>query len=196
MLSGPCEEDFDLTEITLHGTITLSGNPSPGDTLILKGGSGGDITFTFVDHYPNTAYEIQIGETANETAAMIATAINNIVGAEFVATVADNVIAIVAYTTTFSMEETGDSITLGAVTRTLDGLITEEVSAADSFTVTDGGKAVQEEISAADNIDGLIDGLSESVNVSDSFDVPLDSLNESVSVSTNFEGLIDVMGAT
>jgi len=188
--------DYGLLELTSNSSITLTTNPAPGDTIKLKGGTLGDVTLTFVNHYPRNQYEIQIGDTVNDTAAMIATAINNIVGAEFVATVADNVIAIVAYTTTFSMEETGDSITLGAVTRTLDGLITEEVSAADSFTVTDGGKAVQEEISAADNIDGLIDGLSESVNVSDSFDVPLDSLNESVSVSTNFEGLIDVMGAT
>jgi len=83
---------------------------------------------------------------------------------------------------------------LGAVTRTLDGLITEEVSAADSFTATDGGKAVQENVSVADTIVGLIDGLSENASVSDSFDVPMDSLDENVSVSTNIDGLIDMMG--
>ncbi len=188
--------DTRLVEITLNSTITLAENPSAGDTLVLKGGSGGDVTFTFVDHYPNNSSEIQIGATANDTATNIATAINDIAGAEFTATATGNVITITAYSPTFSMEETGSSLTLGNVIQTHDGLLTEEVSVADSFTASDGGKAVQEEISAADNIDGLIDGLSESVSASDSFDVPLDSINESVSVSTNFDGLIDVMGAT
>lgn len=186
--------DNDPIEITFNSTITLTSNPDAGDTLVLKGGTGGDITFTFVDHYPNNQYEIQIGANVNETAASIAIAINNIAGAEFTATAVDNVITITAYTSTFSMEETGGGVTLGGVTHTLDGLITEDISAADSFTATDGGKAIQENVSVSDAVDGLIDGLSESINVTDFFDVPMDKLDESVSVSTNFDGLIDSMG--
>jgi len=184
----------DPIEITYNTPITVTSNPVPGGTLVLHGGTEGDFTFTFVNHYPNNQYEIEIGTNVNETAANIAAAINKIPGAIFVATVVDNVVSVNAYTPSFSTEKTGDGLTLGAVTRTLDGLITEEVSAADSFTATDGGKAVQENVSVADTIVGLIDGLSENASVSDSFDVPMDSLDENVSVSTNIDGLIDMMG--
>jgi hypothetical protein len=186
--------DNNLIELTFNSLITVTENPSLGDTLVLKGGTAGDVTFTFVNYYPNNQYEIQIGDTVNDTATAMAVAISNIPGAEFVATVTDNIVTVFAYTTTFSTEETGSGLTLGAITHTLDGLITEDVSVADSFTAEDGGKAVQQNVSVADTIDGLIDGLSENLSASTEFDVPMDSIDENASVSTNFDGLIDMMG--
>lgn len=194
-----CFELIDevLTEITFNITITLSGNPSPGDTLILKGGSGGDITFTFVDHYPNNPYEIQIGATVSDTVANIVAAINAIAGAEFVATADGNVITITAYSPEFDIETDSDEINIGAITQILADIISEEASASDSFTAEDGGKAVQENASAADNIDGLIDGLSETVSVTAVIDCLMDSMDENANASAasdNFDGLIDYMG--
>lgn len=84
---------------------------------------------------------------------------------------------------------------MSGVSRTLDGLITEDISVDDSFTVTDGGKAIQQNVSVTEAIDGLIDGLSENINITDYFDTSMDGLDESVLVSTSFVGLIDVMGA-
>ena len=186
--------DEVLTEITFDSTITLTSNPSPGDTLILKGGSGGDITFTFVDHYPNNAYEIQIGETANETAANIVIAINAIIGAEFVATADGNVITITAYSPELEIKTDSDEINIGIITKTTADIISEEVSAADSFTVTEGGKSVQENASATDAVDGLIDGLSETVSAIAVIDCLMDSMDEGANAADNFDGLIDYMG--
>lgn len=195
MLSGPCEEDFDLTEITLHGTITLSGNPSPGDTLTLKGSAGGeDIVFTFVDFTPVALNQIQIGADTTETATNIAAALNNIEGAEFVATADGNVITITAYSPELEIETDSDEIDIGIITKTTADIISEEVSAADSFTVTEGGKSVQENASAADETDCLMDGLTEQANASDFFDTPMAEMSESVSASDNIDGLIDYMG--
>jgi hypothetical protein len=191
------EKECELTEITFNSTITLTDNPSPGDTLVLKGGSGGDITFTFVDHYPNNQYEIQIGATASETAASIATAINNIAGAEFVATVIDNVITVIAYSPDFEMETDAEEITLGIVTNTIADINDEEISASDSFTAEEGGKSVQENASASDAVDGLIDGLSETVSATAVIDCLMDSMDENANASAasdNFDGLIDYMG--
>ena len=185
--------DYGLLELTSNSSITLTTNPAPGDTIKLKGGTLGDVTLTFVNHYPNNQYEVQIGATVNETAANLALAINKIAGAEFTAAATDNVVDVIAYSPTFSMEETGESVVLGGVTRTLDGLITEDISVDDSFTVADGGKAIQQNVSVTEAIDGLIDGLSENINITDYFDTPMDGLDESVLVSTSFVGLIDVM---
>jgi len=184
----------EVTEITFDSTITLTSNPSPGDTLILKGGSGGDVTLIFVDHYPNTAYEIQIGETANETAANIVIAINAIIGAEFVATADGNVITITAYSPELDIETDSGDIDIGAITKTTADIISEEVSAADSFTVTEGGKSVQENASATDAVDGLIDGLSETVSAIAVIDCLMDSMDEGANAADNFDGLIDYMG--
>lgn len=185
--------DYGLIELTSSSSITLTTNPAPGDTIKLKGGTLGDVTFTFVNYYPRNQYEVQIGATVNETTANLALAINRIEGAEFTATATDNVVDITAYSPTFSTEKTGDGITLSGVSRTLDGLITEDISVDDSFTVTDGGKAIQQNVSVTEAIDGLIDGLSENINITDYFDTPMDGLDESVLVSTSFVGLIDVM---
>ncbi len=187
--------DYGLIELTSSSSITLTTNPAPGDTIKLKGGTLGDVTFTFVNYYPRNQYEVQIGATVNETTANLALAINRIEGAEFTATATDNVVDITAYSPTFSTEKTGDGITLSGVSRTLDGLITEDISVDDSFTVTDGGKAIQQNVSVTEAIDGLIDGLSENINITDYFDTSMDGLDESVLVSTSFVGLIDVMGA-
>jgi hypothetical protein len=192
---APITPDTRLVELTHNSSITLTTNPAPGDTIKLKGGTLGDVTLTFVNHYPNNQYEVQIGATVNETAANLALAINKIAGAEFTAAATDNVVDVIAYSPTFSMEETGESVVLGGVTRTLDGLITEDISVDDSFTVADGGKAIQQNVSVTEAIDGLIDGLSENINITDYFDTPMDGLDESVLVSTSFVGLIDVMGA-
>lgn len=185
------------TEITSTGTITVTANPLPGDTLTIKGGTDGDVTFTFVNYYSDNPNEIQIGATVNETAANIAMAINNIFGAEFKATVVDNVITVVAWTPTFSMTQTGDGLTLGAISHVIDGFIGENISADDSCAASDGGKAFPVNLSVAGAIDSLIDGLNENVAVTTSFDCLFDSLEEeiSASVSTDFCGLIDCMGA-
>ncbi|AZF89920.1 hypothetical protein [Methanosarcina virus MetMV] len=187
--------DYGLIELTSNSSITLTTNPAPGDTIKLKGGTLGDVTLTFVNYYPRNQYEVQIGATVNETAANLTLAINRIEGAEFTATATDNVVDIIAYSPTFSTEKTGDGITLSGVSSTLDGLITEDISVDDSFTVTDGGKAIQQNVSVTEAIDGLIDGLSENINITDYFDTSMDGLDESVLVSTSFVGLIDVMGA-
>ena len=185
-----------LAEVTAESTITVDTNPTPGDTLTLKGSAGGeDIVFTFVESYPLNDYEIQIGTDTSETASNIAAAINNIEGAEFVASAEGNVVTITAYTQTeFSMETDSEGLTLGAVTEIVPGFIDEEASVSTEFDATDGGKAVQEAATVSDAMDGLIDGLAESISASTEFDVPMDGITEEISVSTTFDGLIDYMG--
>lgn len=189
-------ESRSLTEVTAESTITVDTNPTPGDTLTLKGSAGGeDIVFTFVESYPLNDYEIQIGTDTSETASNIAAAINNIEGAEFVASAEGNVVTITAYTQTeFSMETDSEGLALGAVTEIVPGFIDEEASVSTEFDATDGGKAVQEAATVSDAMDGLIDGLAESISASTEFDVPMDGITEEISVSTTFDGLIDYMG--
>jgi hypothetical protein len=187
--------DKELTEITFNSTITLSDNPSPGDTLTLKGSAGGeDIVFTFVDFTPVALNQIQIGADTTEPATNIAAALNNIEGAEFVATADGNVITITAYSPELEIETESDEINIGIITKTTADIISEEASASDSFTAEDGGKAVQENASAADNIDGLIDGLSETASATAVIDCLMDSMDEGANAADNFYGLIDYMG--
>ena len=186
--------DNELIELTFNSSITITDNPNPGDTLTLKGSAGGDVTFTFIEGYPLNDNQIQIGADTSETAANIAAAINNIAGAEFVASAEGNVVTVTAYTATFSMEETGSGLALGDITRTWDGLLTEEASVNDSFTAEDGGKAVQEAATVTTDMDGLIDGISENVSAGTEFDAPMDGINEVIEISTHFDGLIDYMG--
>ncbi len=196
---SPFGENRSLAEVTAGSTITIDPVPEPGDTLTLKGSaSGEDVVFTFVEGYPLNDNEIQIGAPGNETAgtaANIATAINNIAGAEFVATAEDNVVTITAYTQTeFSMETDSDGLLLGEVTEIVPGFNDEEITATTVFTVAEGGKAVQEAATATTDMDGLIDGLTESISASTEFDVPMDGIEEVIEVSTVFDGLIDYMG--
>ncbi|MFA5324358.1 MAG: hypothetical protein WC373_16905, partial [Smithella sp.] len=136
--------DRSLTEVTSTCTLTVTTNPDPGDTLVLKGGEQGDITFTFVDHYPNNQYEIQIGADTSETATNIATAINNYTLAEFSAEASTNTVIVTSHISgEMTIEITSTGISAGTITSTHPGLLDEEVSAADSFTVTEGGKSVQ-----------------------------------------------------
>jgi len=190
--------DEVLTEITFNITITLSGNPSPGDTLTLKGSAGGeDIVFTFVDFTPVALNQIQIGADTTETATNIAAALNNIEGAEFVATADGNVITITAYSPELEIETDSDEIDIGIITKTTADIISEEVSVADSFTATEGGKSVQENVSVSTELDGLIDGLSETVSATAVIDCLMDSMDENANASAasdNFDGLIDYMG--
>lgn len=188
--------DFtDLTEVTQSCELTVDTNPDPGDTLVLKGGEQGDIAFTFVDHYPNNQYEIQIGADTSETATNIATAINNYTLAEFAAEASTNTVIVTSHISgEMTIEITGTGISAGTITSVHPGFLDEEVSAADSFTVTDGGKAIQENASAADETDCLMDGLTEQANASDFFDTPMAEMSESVSASDNIDGLIDYMG--
>lgn len=187
--------DRSLSEVTATSTITLTTNPAAGDTLTISGGTGGNIVFTFVDHYPNNSTEIQIGANANATATNVAAALNNITGAEFTATVVNNVITVTAYTSlSFSMSTTSAGITTGSITEIIPGFNEEDISVADSFTATEGGKSVQENVSVTDSIDGLIDGLPENITAASAFDAPLDDITESASVSTDIDGLIDYFG--
>ena len=94
------------------------------------------------------------------------------------------------------MTTTSTGIAISSITEIVPGLTTETITAADSFTATDGGKAVQENATVADSADGLIDGMTEAVSVSTVFDtlnVEMDETIEST-VTTDFDGLIDYMG--
>lgn len=198
--SGVCFElvDEELTEFVSTCTITVTENPEAGDSLTISGGTGGNVVFTFVDHYPNNSSEIQIGADVNETAGNIATAINNITGAEFVATAADNIITVVANVSTpFSVATSSTGLTIGAITEIILGFNPEEASVTTEFTATEGGKSVQENASASDAVDGLIDGLSETVSATAVIDCLMDSMDENANASAasdNFDGLIDYMG--
>lgn len=184
-----------VNEVTSTCTLTVTTNPDPGDTLVLKGGQQGDITFTFVDHYPNNQNEIQIGADTNETASAIATAINNYTLAEFSAEASTNTVIVTSHISgEMTIEITGTGISAGTITSVHPGFLDEEVSAADSFTVTEGGKAVQENVSATDAVDGLIDGLSETVSATAVIDCLMDSMDEGANAADNFDGLIDYMG--
>ena len=189
------ESDRTLTEVTKSGDITINANPSPGETFTVS--NSATTVFTFVDHYPNNSGEIQIGATTALTAQALATAINDISGAEFVATVDGSVISVDAYCeSAFAMTTTSTGIAISSITEIVPGLTTETITAADSFTATDGGKAVQENATVADSADGLIDGMTEAVSVSTVFDtlnVEMDETIEST-VTTDFDGLIDYMG--
>lgn len=183
-------------EMTTSGTITVNSNPTAGETLTLNNSTTRSLTF--VDFYPVNSNQIQIGATASETAAHIATAINDIDGAEFVATVANNLLTVTAYTTSvFSMATTSGAITIGSITNKIPGFLEESATAADSFTVIEGGMAIQENASAVDVTDGMIDGLSEEVAASDNIDCLFDIMDEGVSASAasdTFDGLIEYMG--
>lgn len=184
----------ELIELSRIVPLTVTTNPHPGDTLAINGGTAGNVTFTFVDHYPNNSLEIEIGATVNETAVNIAKAVNGIFGAEFVATVDGNVVTVTAYSPTSTITGTGGRITFGTQLSTYQGTDIEELSISDSFTATEGGKAVQEVMSISDSMDGLIDDISEEMSASTVFDVPMDTIGEELSISTNFDGLIDSMG--
>lgn len=189
--------DRSLLEVTQAGTLTVTGSIAAGDTLTISGGTAGNIVFTFVDHYPNNANEIQIGVDVNATAANISTAINDITGAEFVATVASNVVTVTAHTSlSFSMSTTSSEISVGAVTEAIPGFNDETASASAVFTATEGGKSVQENASASDSMDGLIDGLTEAASATAVIDCLTDSMEEGVTcnASVNIDGLIDYMG--
>ena len=189
------ESDTRLTEIVKSGNITINANPSPGETFTVS--NSATIVFTFVDHYPLNATQIQIGATTALTAQALATAINNISGAEFVATVDGSIISVDAYCeSAFAMTTTSTGIEISSITEIVPGLTTETVTAADSFTATDGGKAVQENATAADSTDGLIDGSAESASVSTVFDTLNVEMDETIeaTVTTDFDGLIDYMG--
>jgi hypothetical protein len=183
-----------LTEVTQSGDITINTNPSPGETFTVS--NSATTVFTFVDHYPLNATQIQIAATTALTAQALATAINNISGAEFVATVDGSAISVDAYCeSAFAMTSTG--IEISSITEIVPGLTTETVTAADSFTATEGGKSVQENATAADSADGLIDGLTEAASVTTVFDTLNDEMDEGISataLSDNFDGLIDYMG--
>lgn len=192
---GTIDGSGTLTEVKKSGSITINTNPSPGDTLTIS--NSATTVFTFVDHYPNNATEIQIGATAALTAQDLATAINNISGAEFVATVDGSIISVDAYCeSAFAMTTTSAGIEISSITEMVPGLITEAATAADSFTATDGGKAVQENATAADSTDGLIDGIVEAASVSTVFDTLNVEMDESIeaTVVTDFDGLIEYMG--
>jgi hypothetical protein len=189
--------DRSLSEVTQTCTLTVTTNPDPRDTLVLKGGEQGDITFTFVDHYPNNQYEIQIGADTSETASNIATAINDYTLAEFTAESSTNTVTVTSHISgTMTIVITGTGISAGTITGTYPGFNDEEISVADSFTVTEGGKSVQENVSVSDSTDGLIDGLSESADVETIIDCLMDAMDESVNVNaqTDFDGLIEYMG--
>jgi len=190
--------DDPFIEFVSTCTLTITTNPDPGDTLVLKGGQQGDITFTFVDHYPNNQYEIQIGADTSETASNIATAINNYTLAEFSAEASTNTVTVTSYISgEMTVEITGTGISAGTITGTYPGFNDEEISVADSFTVAEGGKSVQENASASDSMDGLIDGLTETVSASAVIDCLMDSMDENANASAasdNFDGLIDYMG--
>jgi len=184
-----------LTETPYTGTIRVSTNPSAGETITIT--NSATTVFTFVDHYPVNAGEVQIGATKEETANNLSIAINNISGGEFVATVSGYTITVKAYTETeFSATTTSGGIT-ASITGIVPGLITEDISAADDFTATLMTKYVDENASAADLTDGLIDGLSESASASDNIDCLTDSMDENANASAatdNFDGLIEYMG--
>ena len=189
------ESDTRLTEVVKSGDITINANPSTGETFTVS--NSATTVFTFVDHYPLNATQIQIGATTALTAQALATAINNISGAEFVATVDGIVISVDAYCeSAFAMTTTSTGIEISSITEIVPGLTTETVTAADSFTATDGGKAVQENATAADSTDGLIDGSAESASVSTVFDTLNVEMDETIeaTVTTDFDGLIDYMG--
>jgi hypothetical protein len=192
---GTIDGSGTLTEVKKSGSITINTNPSPGDTLTIS--NSATTVFTFVDHYPNNATEIQIGATTVVTAQALATAINNISGAEFVATVDGSIISVDAYCeSAFTMTTTSTGIEISSITEIVPGLITEIATAADSFTASDGGKAVQENATAADSTDGLIDGIVEAASVSTVFDTLNVEMDESIeaTVVTDFDGLIEYMG--
>lgn len=184
-----------FTEVTKSGDITINTNPSPGETFTVS--NSVTTVFTFVDHYPNNATEIQIGATTVVTAQALATAINNISGAEFVATVDGSIISVDAYCeSAFTMTTTSTGIEISSITEIVPGLITEIATAADSFTASDGGKAVQENATAADSTDGLIDEITEAASVSTVFDTLNVEMDETIeaTVVTDFDGLIEYMG--
>lgn len=192
---GTIDGSGTLTEVKKSGSITINTNPSPGDTLTIS--NSATTVFTFVDHYPNNATEIQIGATTVVTAQALATAINNISGAEFVATVDGSIISVDAYCeSAFTMTTTSTGIEISSITEIVPGLITEIATAADSFTASDGGKAVQENATAADSTDGLIDGIVEAASVSTVFDTLNVEMDETIeaTVVTDFDGLIEYMG--
>lgn len=185
----------NLVELTGTGTITVTSNPSAGETITISNSASN--AFTFVDHYPNNSTEIQIGATTAATAINIATAINAIAGAEFVATVDGSVITVIGYTSTFAMTTTSAGITISGITETLGAGMLESASVADSITVAEGGKATQENASVADSADGLIDGSAESAGVFTMIDCLGAEMDEGIgatALSDNFDGLIDYMG--
>jgi hypothetical protein len=193
---GSTDYSLCFPEISSAGTITVTTNPSPGDTLTIY--NSVTTVFTFVDHYPNNSTEIQIGATTAATAVNIATRINAITGAEFIATVDDIVITVTAYvSTTFNMTTTSAGLTIGIIKNVNPLVFQESASVADSITVVEGGKATQENASVADSTDGLIDGLTESAGVFTMIDCLSDEMDEGIgatALSDNFDGLIEYMG--
>lgn len=187
--------EANLVELSGTGTITINTNPSVGETITISNSASN--VFTFVDHYPNDATEIQIGATTAATAINIAARINAIAGAEFVAKVDGSVITVIGYTSTFAMTTTSAGITISGITETKGAAILESASVADSITVVEGGKATQENASVADSTDGLIDGLTESAGVDTSIDCLNAEMDEGIgatALSDNFDGLIEYMG--
>lgn len=185
-----------LDETPQTGTATINANPSPLETFTVS--NSATTIFTFVNYYPLKATEIQIGATAADTAVNLAAAINKISGAEFLAEVDDSTITVTAYCeSAFAMTTTSAGIEISTISQTIAGLITESTTVADSFTASEGGKAIQENASAADNTDGLIDGLSESASATALIDCLTDSMDENANASAatdNFDGLIEYMG--
>lgn len=183
-----------LTETPYTGTIIISTNPTAASTITIT--NSATTVFTFVDHYPVKTGEVQIGATRDITANNLATAINNISGAEFVATVSGYTITVKAYTETeFSATTTSGGIT-ASITGIVPGLITENISVSDEFTATLTTKYVGENATAADNTDGLVDGPAEAASVTTVFDTLNVEMDETIeaTVVTAFDGLIEYMG--
>jgi hypothetical protein len=199
---SPIKDDTtSLTEIFLTDTLTLSVNPSNGDTLTIHGGYGGDITFTFVHQRPTNILQIQIGDDINATAANIAKAINAIPGADYTATALANVITLKVYTPTFLAETTCSGLSLGSISKTFPSVITPAISATVSFdcgSETPGemivGKRITQNISVADNMDSLIDSILEQASVNTFFDTPMVKMDEEATAHTVFDALTDYIG--
>ncbi|MCE5212523.1 MAG: hypothetical protein LLG40_13350 [Deltaproteobacteria bacterium] len=115
------ETNGSILSVTSDGTITFSGNPSNGDTLVLTLG-GKTYTFTYVSVPTGASDEIVIGSTLDITIANTVSAINAIDGALFYASASDNIITITAYSDDdFLISTTSSSITLGSITKTITG---------------------------------------------------------------------------
>ncbi len=187
-----------LQETPQEGTVSFSTffKPTNGTTFTISNSS--TTVFTFVNYYPLKTTEVQIGASNAITLSNLAAAINRLPGAEFVAEVNGSEMTVKAYTNTdFVMTTTVPFSTIGTTNETIDGLITENATVADEFTVSMDWRFAAEAASAADATDGLIDGMAESASVSTTFDSLFEAMDETASataLSDNFDGLIDYMG--
>ena len=104
----------DAVSVTQNGIITVSSQPSAGETLTITIDDK-TYTFTFVNSPTGSDYDILIGSDTTQTASNIATALSSLSGALISATSSGNVVTVKVYSSNPVTASTNSSgITIGA----------------------------------------------------------------------------------